>query len=112
VVGSQRGAGQLSHRRQADISRAQAGAEPRQGNARQRFVAGLEPTPVVRSGQPRTYTRNCGIQSAHQSLITDVLQVPLPPVRDNLLRPPLERSFSRGQPLDCGHQSGASTPHS
>lgn len=55
-----------------------------------RFVAGLEPTPVVRSGQPRTHTRNCGIQSAHQSLITDVLQVPLPPVRDYLLKPPVE----------------------
>jgi hypothetical protein len=29
-------------------------------------------------------------QSAHQSLITDVLQVPLPPVRDHLFRPLVE----------------------
>jgi hypothetical protein len=49
-----------------------------------RFVAGLAPTPVVRSGQPRTHTRKCGSQPAHQSLITDVLQVPSPPLRDHL----------------------------
>jgi hypothetical protein len=34
-------------------------------------------------------SRNCGTKSAHQSLITDVLQVRLPPVRDHLLKPPV-----------------------
>jgi hypothetical protein len=65
-----------------------------------RFVAGLEPTPAVRWGQPRTHTRNCGTQSAHQSLITDVLQVPLPPVRDHLFRPLVEaESLVLARPL-------------
>lgn len=30
------------------------------------------PTPALRQGTPQTHTRNCGNQSAHQSLITDV----------------------------------------
>ena len=71
----------LAHRRGRNRGRGMPGS---------RFVAGLEPTPVVRSGQPRTHTRNCGIQPANQSLITDVLQVPLPPVRDYVLKPPVE----------------------
>src|SRR3546814_17966959 len=50
------------------------------GTPVRRFVAGLMPTPAVRSGQPRTHSRECGRQPAHQSLITDVLQVPPPPV--------------------------------
>lgn len=32
------------------------------------------PTPAVRQEQPRTQNRECGIQPAHQSLITDVLE--------------------------------------
>ena len=50
------------------------------------FLAGLEPDARCKIGTPRDYTRKCGTQSAHQSLITDVLQVPLPPVRDHLFR--------------------------
>jgi hypothetical protein len=30
------------------------------------------PTPALRQGTPQTHTRNCGNQSTHQSLITDV----------------------------------------
>src|SRR3546814_7819071 len=41
------------------------------GTPVRRFVAGLMPTPAVRSGQPRTHSRECGRQPAHQSLITD-----------------------------------------
>src|SRR5215510_4149735 len=35
---------------------------------------GLVPTPDPRQGQPRTNTRKCGNQPAHQSLITDVFR--------------------------------------
>jgi hypothetical protein len=75
-----------------------------------RFVAGLAPTPAVRSGQPRTHTRKCGNQPAHQSLITDVLQVPPLPLRDYLTVPLLEAVLSCAQVLDCGHQSGVWPP--
>ena len=33
-----------------------------------------ESTPDPRQGQPRTNKRKCGIQPAHQSLITDVFR--------------------------------------
>jgi transposase len=36
-------------------------------------------TPEVRQGKPRTHIRECGSQSAHQSLITDVLRTRLHP---------------------------------
>jgi hypothetical protein len=40
-------------------------------------VADYMSTPDSRQGQPRTNKRQCGIQPAHQSLITDVF-IPLP----------------------------------
>ena len=49
------------------------------GNSRRTLCGRQMPTPAVRQGQPRTHTRECGSQPAHQSLITDVLQVPLLP---------------------------------
>jgi hypothetical protein len=52
-------------------------------------VAG-KPTPAVRQGRPQTDTRKCGSQPAHQSLITDVLQVPPLLLRDHLPVPLLE----------------------
>ena len=37
----------------------------------------IGPTPAVRQGRPQTNTRSCGIQPAHQSLITDVSRLRL-----------------------------------
>lgn len=66
------------------ITRVQAGGGgPRQGNSRQTLCGRLRPTPAVRQGTPRTHTRNCGSQPAHQSLITDVHQAPPPPARED-----------------------------
>jgi hypothetical protein len=39
------------------------------------------PTPALRQGTPQTHCRNCGSQSAHQSLITDVYRPCLLPLR-------------------------------
>ena len=71
------------------IARARAEVGPRQGNSRATLCGRSNSTPGVRQGQPRTHSRSCGNQPAHQSLITDVQGAPPPPLRDD----PLIRSF-------------------
>jgi hypothetical protein len=48
----------------------------------------LSPTPAVRQGTPRTETRKCGNQPAHQSLITDVYSPRLLPYAPNQIGTP------------------------
>jgi hypothetical protein len=54
--------------------------------------------PAVREGQPRDAPRKCGSQSAHQSLITDVLQVPFPLMRELSFGRSLESSEPKTLP--------------
>jgi hypothetical protein len=74
-------------------ARVQAGAEPTAGKLPAKLWAAT-PTPAIRQGTSRTNTRTCGSQPAHQSLITDVLQAPPPPVCDEMVRSP-ERTVQR-----------------
>ena len=72
------------------------------------------PTPDVRLGKARTNNRNCGIQPAHHSLITDVFRFCLPPCTINDVsthRIAVEKDVARTEPLttditasphDCG----------
>jgi hypothetical protein len=50
------------------------------------------PTPDLRQGTPRTHTRNCGSQPAHQSLITDVYRSRLLPCA-----PTIKATADRGE---------------
>jgi hypothetical protein len=64
------------------------------------------PTPALRQGTPRTHTRNCGNQPAHQSLITDVYRPCLLPYALRAHRPPqTQRKKKLVLPLKYGHQS-------
>jgi hypothetical protein len=63
------------------------------------------PTPALRQGTPQTHTRNCGNQSAHQSLITDVYRPCLLPsalIRTDHRR---TRMKTHGLAVENGHQS-------
>jgi hypothetical protein len=55
-------------------------------------------------GKAPDVSRNCGIQPAHQSLITDVLQATPPPMRD-CIKPPNWRIDDCVLSIDSGHQS-------
>jgi hypothetical protein len=64
------------------------------------------PTPALRQGTPRTHTRNCGNQPAHQSLITDVYRPCLLPYVLAAHRSPQKRRKKKlVSPLKIGHQS-------
>jgi hypothetical protein len=69
----------------------------------ERFVAGFVPTPAVRKGRPQTHNRYCGIQPAHQSLFTDVLQVLPPPLREHKHRSVKRRPNALASNVDSGH---------
>ena len=72
-VGRGKGGGTASTVVAANIIRVLAEAGQRQGTS-VRALWPARPTPAVRQEQPRTHNRECGIQPAYQSLITDVLQ--------------------------------------
>lgn len=59
-----------------------AGGRAPVGNPRGQLCGRYQSTPAGRSRQPRTNTRKCGIQSAHQSLPT-VVSAALPPALRN-----------------------------
>ena len=76
-----------------------------------RFVAGLADAPE-RSGQPRTYTRNCGTHPTRASELDHRRPSGLAPAcaRSSSQRRLSKRVFSCGRALDCGHQSGTLSP--
>ena len=88
---------------------ASLGAGPRQGNPRDELCGRQPSTPAGRSRQPRTNTRECGSQSAHQSLLT-VVSAALPPALRNSSCTARLRGFRGGctfmpKQVDDEHQS-------
>jgi hypothetical protein len=59
------------------------GAGPRQGNPRDKLCGRQPSTPEGRPRQPRTNTRECGSQPAHQSLLTVVSAALSPALRNS-----------------------------
>jgi hypothetical protein len=92
AVGREMQSAQRNHAHGAKLAY-RRGRSRRQGNSRLSYGPAT-PTPAIRQGTSRTNTRTCGSQPAHQSLITDVLQAPPPPVCDGMVRSP-ERTVQR-----------------
>jgi len=77
------------------------------------IIVAAQPAIVVvatQSDQPRTHNRECGIQPAYQSLITDVSPAPPPPVRGYKPAACSSGMIPHAWSVDSGHQSGAPTP--